>query len=109
MKMLSDLLSKPITAFKDLDYVFHYFKPASVQAPYAVWIEQNDSDFHSDNSKAERCLEAIIDFYTKDEADVRIDAIETALQSMGASWSLSAVQYEEDTALIHFSWDWSVD
>ncbi len=108
MKLLSELLAEPITAFKDLDYVFHYFKPASVQAPYAVWIEQNDDDFHSDDQKAERCLEGIIDFYTLEEGDTRVDAIETALQSMSASWSLTAVQYEEDTALIHFSWDWSV-
>lgn len=109
MKLLSDLLSKPITAFKDLDYVFHYHKPANVTAPYAVWIEQNDDDFHSDNLKAERCLEGIIDFYTQTEGDVRVDAIESALQSMSSSWTLSAVQYEEDTALIHFSWDWSVN
>lgn len=108
MKLLSELLAEPITAFKDLDYVFHYFKPASVQAPYAVWIEQNDDDLHADDQKAERCLEGIIDFYTLTEGDVRVDAIESALQSMSSSWNLTAVQYEEDTALIHFSWDWSV-
>lgn len=108
MKLLSDLLSKPITAFKDLDYVFHYHKPANVTAPYAVWIEQNDDDFHADDDRAERCLEGIIDFYTQTEGDVKVDAIETALQSMSASWSLTGVQYEEDTALIHYSWDWSV-
>lgn len=108
MKLLSDLLLKPITAFKDLDYVFHYCKPVNTEAPYAVWIEQNDSDFHADNSRAERCLEGIVDFYTQAEGDVKVDAIEEALESMGASWTLSAVQFEEDTLLIHFSWDWSV-
>ena len=108
MKLLSELLAAPIDAFKDLDYVFHYHKPANTTAPYAVWIEQNDEDFHADNGKAERCLEGIIDFYTLAEGDVRVDAIESALQSMSASWYLSAVQYEEETNLIHFSWDWSV-
>lgn len=108
MMLLSELLAKPITAFKDLDYVFHYFKPASTLAPYAVWIEQNDDDMSADNQKAERCLEGIIDFYTPHEGDVRVDAIETALQSMSASWNLTAVQFEEETQLIHYSWDWSV-
>ena len=108
MKLLSSLLAEPIEAFKDLDYVYHYFKPATVQAPYAVWIEQNDNSFNADNEKAERCLEGIIDFYTQTEADAKIDEIESALSSMGGSWGLTSVQYEEDTALIHFSWDWSV-
>lgn len=109
MKLLSELIAKPITAFTDLDYVYHYFKPASKTAPYAVWMEQNEDSFHGDNEKAERCLEGVMEFYTQTPQDPKLDEIEAALQSMSGSWSLTAVQYEEDTALIHFSWDWSVD
>ena len=108
MKLLTKLLEAPIEAFKDLNYVFHYHKPAEVQAPYAVWMEQNEESLFTDNGKGERSLSGTLDFYTQTEGDAKLDDLETALQTMGASWYLSSVQYEEDTLLIHFSWDWSV-
>ena len=109
MKLLTKLLEEPIVAFKDLNYVFHYNKPANTTAPYAVWIEQAEESFNSDNQKAERSLTGVLDFYTQTECDPKLDELETALASMGATWTLSSVQYEEDTLLIHFSWDWSVE
>lgn len=108
MKLLTKLLEAPIDAFKGFDYVFHYFKPANIQAPYAVWTEQGEESFFADNGKGERSLSGVLDFYTQTEADSKLDDLEEALQSMGASWYLSSVQFEEDTMLIHFTWDWSV-
>ena len=108
MKLLTKLLEAPIDAFKNKDYVFHYFKPAEIQAPYAVWIEQSEESFWADNGKGERSLSGTLDFYTQTEGDSKLDELEEAMQSMGASWYLSSVQFEEDTLLIHFSWEWSV-
>lgn len=109
MTLLTTLLEKPIKAFKDLKFVYHYFKPAKVKAPYAVWLEHTDDSFNADNEKAERVLNGIIDYYTQTENDSNLDLIEGAMNSMSSSWSLVAVQYEEDTMLIHFSWEWSVE
>lgn len=109
MKLLTKLLEAPVEAFKDLNYVFHYNKPTNTQAPYAVWTEQAEDSFHADNEKAERSLTGVLDFYTQTEGDSKLDDLETALISMGATWSLTSVQYEEDTMLIHFTWDWSVE
>ena len=53
-------------------------------------------------------LNGTIDFYSLEEADSKLDDIENALASLGATWTLSSVQFEEDTNLIHTSWDWSV-
>lgn len=108
MKSLTELLSEPISIFGSLEFVYHYFKPAEVEAPYAVWAEINEESFNSDNAKSERQLNGTIDFYSLEEADSKLDDIEQALASMGATWTLSSVQFEEDTNLIHTSWDWSV-
>ena len=108
MKSLTELLSVPISIFEPLGFVYHYFKPAEVEAPYAVWAEINEDSFNADNAKSERQLNGTIDFYSLEEADSKLDEIEGALASMGATWTLSSVQFEEDTNLIHTSWDWSV-
>ena len=94
--------------FKKLSFVYHYLKPAALDSPYAVWKEESDSGFNSDNVKSERALNGIIDFYTQTECDTKLDDIEKALDSMGATWTLTSVQFEDDTDLIHYSWDWSV-
>jgi len=108
MKSLTSLLAEPISIFGLLGFAYHYFKPATVEAPYAVWAEINEESFNSDNAKSERQLNGTIDFYSLTEADEKLDEIEIALASLGATWTLSSVQFEEDTNLIHTSWDWSV-
>lgn len=108
MKSLTNLINEPMTAFGVLGFAYHYVKPEATIAPYAVWQENGDAGFNADNSKKERVLEGIIDFFTLDENDAKLDSIENALIEMGASWSLTAVQYEQETRLIHYSWDWSI-
>lgn len=108
MRSLTSLLGLPLQAFQALNYSYHYEKPASVQAPYMVWQEQAESSFHSNNSKSERALEGVCEFYTQTESDPKLDEIENALEGMGASWQLTSVQFESESELIHFSWDWSV-
>ncbi len=108
MKSLTSLLSEPITVFGQLGFVYHYHKPDATQAPYAVWTETDEESFNADNAKSERQLNGTIDFYSLTEADSKLDEIETALAKLGATWTLASVQFEEDTNLIHTSWDWSV-
>ena len=70
MKLLTKLLEAPIDAFKNKDFVFHYFKPANIQAPYAVWIDQGEESFWADNGKGERSLSGTLDFYTQTTASL---------------------------------------
>ena len=108
MKYLTQLLQIPKDELKKLSYCYHYNKPSSVKAPYAIWQENAEQSFHSDNTKSERSLEGVIDFYTLNESDPKLDEIEAALVNMKAAWTLSSVDYEDETQLIHFSWEWSV-
>lgn len=108
MMYLTSMMAKPLSGFGELDFCYHYTKGAMTTVPYAVWQERGESDFHSDNQKSERALEGVIDFFTLNECDTRADSIEAALVNMGAAWSLSSVQFEDDTNYIHMHWDWSV-
>ena len=112
MMLLTQLLEIPFETFGALEdiNIYHYFKPSTIKAPYATWQEENDDAFYSDNGKSERSLNGILDYYTevKDSIDSNLDVLEQALIDMGASWQLTAVQYEIETNLIHYSWDWSV-
>ena len=57
---------------------YHMYKPASVNAPYAVWQEDSEGQSHySDNTKSEQVLEITIDYYTKSEYDTMTDAIQS--------------------------------
>lgn len=112
MMLLTQLLEIPSTIFGAIEdiNIYHYIKPSEVKAPYAVWQEENDDSFYTDNGKSERSLNGILEYYTTVNRDIdpALDTLEQALINMGASWALTATQYEADTNLIHYSWDWSV-
>lgn len=109
MKYLTNLIQIPKDEFKKLSYCYHYNKPASVKAPYAVWTELGEKSFHSDNEKSERALEGVVDFYSTKESDPKLDEVEAALVKMGAAWTLSSVMFESESNLIHHTWNFSVE
>lgn len=106
MKYLTELLEGPTETFDTLGFVYHYRRPENVTKNYAVWQEQNDDSFNADNRKSERALQGTLEYFAA-KPDGNLDLLEKAMESFGASWSLSAVQFEPDTNLIHYSWDWS--
>lgn len=84
---------------------YHLHKPASVNAPYAVWQEDSEGQSHySDNVKSEQVLEATIDYYTKSEYDAMTDSIQNALNGAEITWILNSFQYEDETKLLHYEW-----
>ena len=84
---------------------YHLKKPASVNAPYAVWQEDSEGTSHySDNTKSEQVLVATIDYFTKTEYDAMTDSIQSALNCEDISWTLNSFQYEDETKLLHYEW-----
>ena len=74
-------------------------------------IERMHSDRYvlaADDSHAERAVTGTTDLFTKQEFDPWVDAFGEALSSHGIAWSLSSVQYEEDTGFMHYEWSWEV-
>lgn len=89
--------------------VHHYWRP-KMSAPYVVWAEEGEADsFDADNRKEEQVLTGYIDFYTRTEFDQIADLIQDALyglQDEPFTWRLDAVDFEDETNLIHYAWIW---
>ena len=77
--------------------------------PYVVWAEDGESDsFDSDNRKTEQTITGTVDLFTKTEFDPLADDVQRILDEEGVAWSLTTVQYEDDTNLIHYTWRWEI-
>lgn len=75
---------------------------------YFVWQEDGANDLGGDDGHAEGAVTGVTDLYTKVEFDPWGDELGESLSSMGISWSLELVEYEEETGFYHWSWDWEV-
>ena len=97
-----------LTSIKDLK-VYHYWRTRE-EAPYCVWQEESEGDsLHTGNHKTEQVITGTIDYFTKTEYDPIVDSIQDALNTVeNLGWKLDSVSYEDDTGLIHYSWDWEI-
>ena len=86
---------------------FHYWRPVQT-APWLIWAEDGENGLSADGQKAEQGITGTADYYTKQEYDPNVDAIQTAFDQLGLAWYLSDVFYEDTTNLIHYSWTWEV-
>lgn len=106
LKMIRDILNS--TSAKGR--VFHYTRPAKSLPSWVVWQEDgSDMDFHGNNKKQIQQIHGTIDCYSKTEYDPLFDEIQDALnESDVTGWSLLSVQYEDETALIHYEWEFYI-
>ena len=90
------------------DNVYHYWRP-KMKAPYIIWQESSTSGFQADNRKGEQAFSGTIDLFSKTEFDPLYDQIEEALSNVdGVTFSLSDATYEDETNLIHHSWEFTI-
>lgn len=112
MKSMQNRLNKFYTTFADIATldIYHFEKPDTQKAPYAVWAEEGESDsFQASNIKAEQSIAGSLDYYTQTEFDSMVDTIQDTFNSIeGCSWSLNSVLYEDGTKLIHYNWNWEL-
>lgn len=87
---------------------YHYWR-ASVTPPYLIWAEDGeDGSFDADNKKREQQIHGTADYFTRTEFDATVDGIQNALANISCGWRLRSVQYEDETGLIHYEWEWWV-
>lgn len=89
--------------------VYHYWHPR-LQAPYCIWEEDGEGDsLHTNNHKSEQVITGTIDYFTKTEFDEYVEKIQNALNDLeNCGWNLVGVDYEDDTSLIHYSWNFQI-
>lgn len=86
---------------------YHYWRPVQT-APWLIWAEDGENGLEADNVKEEQGITGRADYYTKEEFDPAVDQIQACFDDLGLCWRLDSVLYEENTNLIHHSWDWEV-
>lgn len=82
--------------------------PSNTRPPYLVWMEDGANDHVSDNAHTEIVMTGTIDLFTLDENDPLMESVPQVLNALPCAWSLNSVQYEEDTELIHYEWEFEV-
>lgn len=88
---------------------YHYTRPADITNKYIVWQEDGEDDsFSSGNRKSEQQIHGTIDYFTQDEYDPAVDEIQEALNAAEIGFRIDSVQYEDDTKLIHYAWEFWV-
>lgn len=91
------------------DKVYHYKRPKDVKPAWIVWQEDGSStDMWANNRMSEQQLHGTVDLYTLQEYDPLIDEIQEALNGVMGGWSLQMVDYEDETNLIHYEWEWTL-
>lgn len=100
-------IATALTAIEGL-HVYHYWRDMR-DAPFCVWQEDGHRTFDADNHVAEKGWTGYVDYYTKTEFDENIDLIESALNGIeNLTYELNSADYEEETNLIHYSWEWEM-
>lgn len=98
---------KIVAAHTDVtDQVSHYERMQSKR--YFVWQEDGRNDLEADGVHAEGAVTGFSDLFTTQEFDPWAEALQASFDRLGISWNLRDVQFEEDTGIIHYTWDWEV-
>lgn len=102
LKKIRDIL------IKCSDEVYHYEAPKGLEK-YIVWAEDGEGNpIELENIKLEQVITGTIDLFTKNEYDELIDKIQDALNKNCISFNLNSVQYENETAFIHYEWRFEI-
>lgn len=112
MLSVNDRINKirdALIAIDTIPTIAHYWRAVET-APYCIWYEDaEDGALQSDGHKQEQAITGSVDYFTKTENDPNIDRIQDALNTVSVCiWELESVQYEEETNLIHYTWNWTV-
>lgn len=87
--------------------VYHHWRP-DLETPCTVWAEDGANAFAADGSTAEQALAGTVDYFTPNDIDPMVDAIQERMTRMGLTWGLNSIQHEPETGLHHWEWVWEV-
>lgn len=88
------------------DQVSHMERLKSTR--YFVWQEDGTNDLSAGNGHAEHAVTGFTDLFTPMEFDPWAEELGKNFSAFGIPWVLRDIQYEEDTRLTHYTWDWEV-
>lgn len=108
MMSLQTKLQRVGEALADVvENTYHYWRQ-KMSAPFLVWAEDGeDNSFNANDRRAEQQIHGTADYFTKEEYDDAVDLIQECFEKLeDVTWRLNSVQYEDETNLIHYEWEW---
>ncbi len=103
------MISDAITVLQASPHNYKFAHFAWSHAPagdYGTWNEDSGTEFKVGNLVAEQLMSGYLDYFTRDNSGVPATAIQNAMTDAGVVWHLAAVQYEDDTGYIHYTWEY---
>ena len=106
---LNEKLKKLRDVLSELDIDVYHYDALNASSEYIVWYESGESDaLSADNRKGEQVLAGTIDLFTRKEYNQIVDDIQDRLNKNKISFRLNSVQYEDETKLIHYEWEFEI-
>lgn len=85
----------------------HFAWSPAPASEYGTYQEDGAADLEMNDLHLEKGITGTIDYFTrKDDGSVQ-ETIENALEGVCA-WRLNSIQYEDDTGLIHYEWEFGL-
>lgn len=82
----------------------HFAFSGKPSGDYGLYGEDIGYTFNADNATAESVTEVMIDYFTRTDDGTPKRKIEAALTAAKIPFSVDAIQFENDTGFIHYSW-----
>jgi hypothetical protein len=87
----------------------YHFEEHGRDYPYIVWAEETSpAALMADDRQRRQAIRGSIRYYTRDEYDTTVNAIQRALIAARISFRLSSIQHIQNAGAIEYLWDWEV-
>lgn len=106
---LNEKLKKIRDILNELDIDVCHYESLNKESEYIVWAESGESNsLSADDRKVEQSIVGTIDLYTQTEYNKIVDELQDKLNENKISFVLNSVQYEDETKLIHYEWEFEI-
>lgn len=88
----------------------YHFRADEGSTKYIVWQEAVESEGSqwSDNTLMNQVIIGTAEYFTPDEYDPNVDKIQKAFSDADISFTLTGIEYIDETKSTHYTWQWSV-
>ena len=62
----------------------------------------------ADDHTEEQAVSGMVDLFVRGPSTAKARTVQAAMNAFDCAWKLNMVQYEPDTRLVHFSWDYEL-
>lgn len=108
MKSLKQVLSPVKDALLTVTENVYHYHAHKKDDKYIVWAEDGDNAAYGDDVMIAQAIQGTIDYFTSEEFDPNVDAIQDALKAAGIAFYLNSQTYDEENDRMDYQWIFEV-